>query len=162
ETLFYKNLLNLAALRPRLGSDQGHSEHLLRKLLRLFRSLRELDSPALTTSARMDLRLDDDSSSELVSNLTRLFLAVGDLGARDPNAVTRKDLLGLVLMYLHRTRSPRANWLIYRLPEEAVNGWGRRRLSLLFFRIKIAAMAALAAVVLLANLFQQHPGGMQL
>src|SRR5262249_29702580 len=87
--------------RTGLRSDEIHSEHFLGDLLGFIGSLRQFHAATLAAAAGMNLRLDHDGSTDLFSGGSRLFLAVSNLAARNPNAVARKDLLGLILVYFH-------------------------------------------------------------
>ena len=92
---------------PGLVRDQVHAEDLLRGLARGGRALDHLHAAALAAAAGVDLRLDDD---ELVVGLGdqrlrgRLGLvdAEGRASLGDRDAELLEDLLGLVLVDLHR------------------------------------------------------------
>src|SRR5437870_2934234 len=49
----------------------------------------------------MNLRLNDNGAADLLRGGPRFFLGMGDFAARDPYAVARKNLLGLILVYFH-------------------------------------------------------------
>jgi hypothetical protein len=88
-------------------SDQRHSQHLFGKLFRLICSLCDLDPSAFASATGMNLRFDDNSSFEFFGSPARFIFRVSNFATRDAHAVARKDLLGLVLMYLHRATSKR-------------------------------------------------------
>src|SRR5204863_6329636 len=48
-----------------------------------------------------NLRLHDNRSADPICDLSRFFVRVRDLDARDSNVVAGQDLLGLVLVYFH-------------------------------------------------------------
>src|SRR5207248_5904394 len=101
------DLPHLLALRAGLVGDELHAHHLLEDLARLFRAPRQLHSAALAAAARVNLRFDHDDAL-LAHQLARggdgFVLRLDQLAARDRDAVSAQDLLGLVLVDLHGGR----------------------------------------------------------
>jgi hypothetical protein len=83
-------------------SHQSHPEHLLRELLRLFGGLRNFDAATLPSASGMYLSLYDDSAAEPFGRLSGFILCINDLTAGNANTETGENLLGLVLVDLHR------------------------------------------------------------
>jgi hypothetical protein len=105
EPLFDIDFLDFSTFGTGLVSDQRHAQHLFGELLRLVGGFGHLDAPALAAATGMNLCLDDNSSSEFFGSPSRFILRMCNFTARNANAVARKDLLGLVLMDLHRATS---------------------------------------------------------
>src|SRR5262249_30393906 len=125
EPFFNEDLLYTAPFGSGLSSHEIHPDHPPRDFRGLVGRFCDLHASALPSSAGMNLRLDDNSAANPMSSLTRFVLCVSDLSAGNPDVVSRKNLLRLVLMYLHPVLTAKsvksASWRIYRVRGECVN-----------------------------------------
>ena len=84
-------------------------EDLAREVLRLGRRLRDLDAARLPASAGVHLRLhDDDVAAERARRLFGLGGRGGEASVGDGDAEGTQQLLGLVLVDVHRSDPQRA------------------------------------------------------
>ena len=86
--------------------DQILAEHFARFLRGLVRTLDHLDAAALAAPAGMDLRLDDaNRTAELERRSLGFLRRRRDHAARHGNTEALENLLGLILVDVHRFRS---------------------------------------------------------
>jgi hypothetical protein len=105
ETFLDINLLYLPPFRSGLMRHESHAQHLTGELLGFLRGLGEFYTAALTSASGMDLRLDDNGAAKFLGSESSFISGINDFAPRDADAVTCKDLLGLILMNLHAVNS---------------------------------------------------------
>jgi hypothetical protein len=85
---------------------QLHPQNLLGVMLGLLDIFGDLYAAALAAASGMDLCLDDHAAcairKQLLSHIQRLVERIGHLPSRHGNAVFRKDVFCLILVYFHR------------------------------------------------------------
>ena len=100
--LFHQHAKHLDAFRRRLRRLQHHAEDLARRRLRRRGIIRQHDAPGFTSSPRVHLRLHHHPPAEALRDVARLRRRLRDLTLRHRNAELPQDLLGLILVNLHR------------------------------------------------------------
>src|SRR5690606_21037672 len=85
-----------------LVRDEALAQQLVRRRPDLVIVGADTDAARLAAGARVDLRLHHPAiAADLVRAVYRLLGTVGQAAARDGDAEVGKDLLGLILMYVH-------------------------------------------------------------
>ena len=98
--------LDRQAFGARLLRDQPGSQHRLRGRAHGVQVARDFDAARLTASTRMHLRLDDpNGSAKCFGRLDGLLGARRHASRGNGNPVVSKDILGLILVQIHRTAS---------------------------------------------------------
>ena len=95
----------LATFRPGLMGNQIVAEHGSGFFRGFVRAFYHFDPAALAAAPGMDLRLDDANRATQLGGSSLGFLRRRcDDAARDGNAESLEDLLGLKFVYVHRSR----------------------------------------------------------
>jgi len=77
---------------------ERHADHFLRDLGGFVGGFRQFDAAALAATARVDLRLHDHASAELLGGDARFVRGLDDLAARRRHSVAAQDFLRLILV----------------------------------------------------------------
>src|SRR5260370_5689646 len=103
QTFFDEHTLDDAAARAGLRRHEIHAQDVAGDFGGFVAGARELDAATLTTTAGMNLGLDeDDVGFEALCRFARFLLGVSDFAARSGDAVARENRFGLILVNLHR------------------------------------------------------------
>ena len=116
QPFFNQHAADDASFGTGLVGDERHANHRARQLFRVLRRPRELDTTALATAARVDLRLHDDhAGAEALGDVDGIGGRERHLAAGHGHAVARKDRFRLVLVDFHigRKETPDANLRLF-------------------------------------------------
>ena len=116
--------------------DQLHAEDIAGVLGGLLRIVGDLDATAFAASTGVDLRLNDDATTEIGGDRLGLLGGSGNLAVRDSNPVGAQQLLALEFVDLHRTLVRRS--------------WAKRKGPWKLCTVRQSALSGKTPIVLIA------------
>jgi hypothetical protein len=108
--LFNQHLAHLLTFRSGLVRNKLHTKNLAGYLLGVLDGVGELDATALAASAGMDLRLYDNLSAQLLSDLPGLLRRRSHTAVGHRHPELSEHILSLILVDLHNSLLSPPRW----------------------------------------------------